>query len=84
MLLRWIIGQCLRHARLEQGKTLREVAEESGVSIGHLSEIERGRKEPSSEVLAAVCLALGLDLMDLLQPSRSVGAREVAHATRER
>lgn len=67
MLLRWVIGRCLRRARLEQGKTFREVAEAAGVSIGHLSEVERGRKEPSSEVLAAVCRALGSDLIDLLR-----------------
>ena len=66
MLLRWVIGECLRQARRGQGRTLRDVAEAAGVSIGHLSEVERGRKEPSSEVLAAICRALGLDLADLL------------------
>jgi transcriptional regulator with XRE-family HTH domain len=70
VLLRWVIGQCLRRTRLDQGKTLREVAEAAGVSIGHLSEVERGRKEPSSEVLAAICNALGLDLVDLLRAAQ--------------
>ena len=70
-MLRWVIGRCLRLARLERRQTLREVAEAAGVSIGHLSEVERGRKEPSSEVLAAICLALGLDLADLLQAVQS-------------
>jgi len=65
-----VIGQCLRRARRDQGKTLREVAEAAGVSVGHLSEVERGRKEPSSEVLAAVCQALGLDLVDLLRAAQ--------------
>lgn len=67
MLLRWVIGDCLRQARLAQGRTLREVAEAAGVSIGHLSAVERGLKEFSSEVLAAICRALGLDLGDLLE-----------------
>ncbi len=70
VLLRWVIGQCLRRARLERGLTLREVAEAAGESLGHLSEVERGRKEPSSEVLAAICVALGLDLVDLLQAAQ--------------
>lgn len=65
-----MIGHCLRQARQGQGKTLREVAEAAGVSVGHLSEVERGRKEPSSEVLAAICGALGLDLVDLLQAAQ--------------
>ena len=66
VLLRWVIGECLRQARQGQGRTLRDVAEAAGVSIGYLSEVERGRKEPSSEVLAVICRALGLDLVDLL------------------
>ena len=66
MLLRWVIGGCLRRIRLERGLTLREVADLAGVSLAYLSEIERGRKEPSSEVLRALCRALGLTLADLL------------------
>ncbi|GAB3206894.1 helix-turn-helix domain-containing protein [Marinactinospora thermotolerans] len=65
-LMRDLIGTVLRRARLEQGRTLREVAEAAQVSLPYLSEIERGRKEPSSEVLAAVYRALGLHLVDLL------------------
>jgi transcriptional regulator with XRE-family HTH domain len=61
-----VIGRVLRRVRTAQGKTLRDVAAAAGVSIGHLSEVERGRKEPSSEVLAAICGALGLHLHDLL------------------
>jgi transcriptional regulator with XRE-family HTH domain len=67
VLLRLVIGNCLRRARHDQGRTLQDVAEAAGVSIGHLSEVERGRKEPSSEVLAAICRALGLQLSDLLR-----------------
>ncbi|GAA3727844.1 transcriptional regulator with XRE-family HTH domain [Spinactinospora alkalitolerans] len=65
-LMRDLIGTVLRRARLEQGRTLREVAETAQVSLPYLSEIERGRKEPSSEVLAAVYRALGLQLVDLV------------------
>lgn len=64
--MREVIGRILRRVRLGQGRTLQEVAETAGVSTGHLSEVERGRKEPSSEVLAAICRALGLELSDLL------------------
>lgn len=66
VLLRELIGRVLRRVWLDQGKTLREVADAARVSVGYLSEVERGRKEPSSEVLAAICLALGLALPELL------------------
>jgi len=65
-LLREAIGEALRRERLRQRRTLREVAEEAQVSLAFLSEIERGRKEASSEVLAAVSRALGLRLIDLV------------------
>lgn len=65
-LLRHVIGGILRTARLSQGRTLTDVALAARVSIAYLSEIERGRKEASSEVLAAVCGALGLRLVDLV------------------
>jgi DNA-binding XRE family transcriptional regulator len=65
-LLRELVGARLRRVRLDQGRTLREVAENAQVSLPYLSEIERGRKEPSSEVLASVCRALHLRLADLL------------------
>ncbi len=65
-LLRQVLGAILRDVRTGQERTLREVAERSGVSMPYLSEVERGRKEPSSEILAAVAGALGLRLVDLL------------------
>jgi transcriptional regulator with XRE-family HTH domain len=65
-LLRWMIGRVLRAARLRQGRTLRDVAAAAGVSLPYLSEVERGRKEASSEILASICRALGLSLADLL------------------
>ncbi|NYE94916.1 transcriptional regulator with XRE-family HTH domain [Psychromicrobium silvestre] len=58
-LLREVHGLLLRRARLRQGRKLEEVAAAAGISMQYLSEIERGRKEPSSEVLAAVCGGLG-------------------------
>ncbi|MFE3458404.1 helix-turn-helix domain-containing protein [Nocardiopsis aegyptia] len=65
-LMRDLIGDLLRRTRNEQGRTLREVAEDAQVSLPYLSEIERGRKEASSEVLAAVYRSLGLSLTDVL------------------
>jgi transcriptional regulator with XRE-family HTH domain len=70
-LLRWAIGTVLRRTRHRQGKTLREVADAAGVSVPYLSEIERGRKEASSEILAGICRALGLRLVDLLEEVRA-------------
>jgi transcriptional regulator with XRE-family HTH domain len=64
--LRTVIGATLRRRRLAQGRTLREVARLANMSLTYLSEVERGRKEASSEVLEAVCAALGLVLADLL------------------
>jgi transcriptional regulator with XRE-family HTH domain len=63
--LREAVGEALRRRRQAQGRTLREVAEAAGVSLTYLSEVERGRKEASSEVLEAVCAALRLRLAEL-------------------
>jgi transcriptional regulator with XRE-family HTH domain len=65
MKLREAVGEALRRRRQHQGRTLREVAEAAGVSLTYLSEVERGRKEASSEVLEAVCAALDLGLAEL-------------------
>lgn len=65
-LLRTFVGDVLRRHRLEQRRTLAEVAREACVSVQYLSEVERGRKEPSSEILAAVCDSLRIELSDLL------------------
>jgi transcriptional regulator with XRE-family HTH domain len=65
-LLRTMLGDVLRRTRLEQGRTLADVARSARVSMPYLSEVERGRKEASSEVLAAICDALRIDLADLL------------------
>ena len=64
-LLRHVVGHVLRTTRTDQDRTLADVATVAGISVQYLSEVERGRKEPSSEVLAAVAGALGLRLVDL-------------------
>ncbi len=66
-LLRDLVGGILRRARREQRRTLADVATDARVSTAYLSEVERGRKEASSEVLAAVCEALGMRLVDLVE-----------------
>ena len=65
-LLRTMLGEVLRRTRLDQGRTLADVARAARVSMPYLSEVERGRKEASSEVLAAICDALQIEITDLL------------------
>ncbi|WJZ02918.1 helix-turn-helix domain-containing protein [Corynebacterium freiburgense] len=79
-LLREALGSALRSFRAEQGITLRELAEASRVSPGYLSELERGRKEVSSELLAAVCRALGAPVADVLIEAASSMAVRGAQA----
>ncbi|PZM96658.1 MAG: transcriptional regulator [Actinobacteria bacterium] len=67
VLLRRVIGDALRARRQGQRRTLREVSTAANVSLGYLSEIERGQKEASSELLAAICDALGARLSELLR-----------------
>ena len=66
VLLRKVIGDALRAKRLAQHRTLREVSTAANVSLGYLSEIERGHKEASSELLASICDALGAPLSEML------------------
>jgi DNA-binding XRE family transcriptional regulator len=63
--LRHVVGETLRAVRLRQRRTLREVSAAARVSLGYLSEIERGHKEPSSELLAAICAALDVPLSEV-------------------
>ncbi len=65
--LRTLIGEALRTTRLRQDRTLREVSAAARVSLGYLSEVERGQKEASSELLASICRALGVRLSDVLR-----------------
>ncbi len=75
-LLRITLGEVLRRSRQEQRRTLADVARAAKVSMPYLSEVERGRKEASSEVLAAICDALHLELADvLLQVRRDLVGR---------
>ena len=62
VLVREAVGLTLRAARTSQNRTLRDVARDARVSLGYLSEVERGQKEASSELLNAICVALGLSL----------------------
>ena len=82
-LLRRVLGETLRGRRLRQRRTLREVSSAARVSLGYLSEVERGQKEASSELLASICNALDVKLSDLLREvsetmRRSERAAEVA------
>ena len=65
-LLRTHIGAALRAARVDQGRTLRDVAKSARVSLGYLSEVERGQKEASSELLNSICTALEIHLSKIL------------------
>lgn len=71
MLLRNALGETLRDARTRQNRTLRDVSTAANVSLGYLSEVERGRKEASSELLASICDALELELSDVLDTASS-------------
>jgi len=67
VLLRQLLGDVLRRLRIRQGRTLREVSASARVSLGYLSEVERGRKEASSELLAAICAALETPLSQVFR-----------------
>lgn len=66
LLLRRFIGEALRRRRLMQSRTLRQVSANARVSLGYLSEVERGQKEASSELLAAICTALDSTLAEII------------------
>ena len=81
VILRRVIGEELRRRRQDQGRTLRDVSAAARVSLGYLSEIERGQKEASSELLAAICTALDVPLSLLLRAvSDEVAAVEAIDA----
>lgn len=80
-MLRERIGEVLREVRMRQGRTLRQISQQAQVSLGYISEIERGQKEPSSELLAAICSALDVPLsVLLLEVSSRLAAEERAEA----
>lgn len=79
VLVRELIGESLREERVAQGKTLREISKAARVSLGYLSEVERGQKEASSELLASICTALDLPLSVVLNVvSEKMAGHELA------
>ncbi|MEV7069836.1 helix-turn-helix domain-containing protein [Streptomyces sp. NPDC091972] len=81
-LWRDLVGDVLRRERLAQERTLKDVADAARISMPYLSEVERGRKEASSEVLAAAAHALGLGLGDLLSLAQGELSRHSARSRR--
>ena len=79
MLLREAIGSGLRRARTARRRTLRDISRAARVSLGYLSEVERGRKEPSSELLASICEALDVTVPELLAEAAAEMALEMAN-----
>ena len=81
VLFRRLLGEVLRSRRIRQGRTLRQVSAEARVSLGYISEIERGHKEASSELLASICAALDVPLSEILaEVSDAVAMEEAALA----
>ncbi|MDX6324489.1 MAG: hypothetical protein QOK15_843, partial [Nocardioidaceae bacterium] len=79
VLFRRLLGEVLRSRRMEQGRTLRQLCADARVSLGYMSEIERGQKEASSELLAAICNALDVPLSEILsEVSDAVALEEAA------
>jgi transcriptional regulator with XRE-family HTH domain len=81
VLFRRLLGEVLRDRRMQRGLTLREVSAEARVSLGYISEIERGQKEASSELLASLCHALDMPLSDVLRNVSDAVAIEEAALT---
>ena len=81
VLFRRLLGEVLRTRRIRKGQTLRQVSAEARVSLGYISEIERGQKEASSELLASICAALDVPLSEILaEVSDAVALEEAALA----
>jgi transcriptional regulator with XRE-family HTH domain len=76
VLVRRLLGDVLRRQRLRQGRTLRQVSADARVSLGYISEVERGQKEASSELLAAICAAMDVPLSVVLREVSEDLARE--------
>ena len=81
VVLRTLLGDALRETRLRQQRTLKEVSQAAKVSLGYLSEVERGQKEASSELLPSICSALDVPLSEILsEVSDAVALEEAALA----
>ncbi|KOU20340.1 XRE family transcriptional regulator [Streptomyces sp. WM6372] len=84
ILLRRLLGDVLRRQRQRQGRTLREVSSSARVSLGYLSEVERGQKEASSELLSAICDALDVRMSELMREvSDELSLAELAQSASE-
>ncbi|MDR1450132.1 MAG: helix-turn-helix domain-containing protein [Propionibacteriaceae bacterium] len=79
LLMRELLGESLRAIRIAQGRTLRDVSHDARISLGYLSEIERGVKEASSELLGAIACALDVPLSEIVS---DVAARLADHELR--
>ena len=83
VIFRRLLGEVLRDQRMRQGRTLRQVSGDARVSLGYISDIERGQKEASSELLASICAALDVPLSEILsEVSDAVALEEAALAMR--
>ncbi len=81
VIFRRLLGEVLRAQRMRQGRTLRQVSADARVSLGYISEVERGQKEASSELLASICAALDIPLSEVLsEVSDAVALEEAALA----
>jgi len=79
VIFRRLLGEVLRTQRMRQGRTLRQLSADAQVSLGYISEIERGQKEASSELLASICAALDVPLSEILgEVSDAVALEEAA------
>ncbi|MEP7089671.1 MAG: helix-turn-helix transcriptional regulator [Nocardioidaceae bacterium] len=78
VIFRRLLGEVLRAQRMRQGRTLRQVSADALVSLGYISEIERGQKEASSELLASICAALDVPLSEILSEVSDAVALEEA------
>ncbi len=78
VLFRRLLGEVLRATRMQRGLTLRELSAEARVSLGYISEIERGQKEASSELLYSLCAALDVPLSEVLRDVSALVALEEA------
>jgi len=82
VLFRRLLGDVLRRRRMHRGMTLRDVSSTARVSLGYISEIERGQKEASSELLSSLCVALEVPLSDVLREVSDAVALEEAALSR--
>ena len=83
VIFRRLLGEVLRAQRMRQGRTLRQVSADARVSLGYISEIERGQKEASSELLASICSALDVPLSEILSESGTSSAEQMEASSSE-